>query len=542
MIGGTVTEDSNFTDAPRGYLSAASKRRFTLTAGILGAAFLLGQFLLPFALMAWFMASGSHSFEVDFARRNPKYFTVWDDGFFFVETEASFGDEQKPSTLVRTHLEDTADTEPKASLEGTPYLLAGNDRLWLIAKNTFGYFQKDKYVHINQPKMLAEISQPFLFEGRPAVLERWPNELALVVYDGEVWNPTANLPIVMPEPDCGCGLHWAKAVADEKGVHLFLEFGSSLYYGLWDPYLSSEPQWELAAETGEDWSPVLWRGEPAVLGVTSRNDGGRLVGTRRGSEGWKEFLSHGKHNSDLVTAFATSGSDSLIALIGTSYSSSVKVLEITDGSVHRESWIGEQPTEFDRFPSFMIVIMAAQYGGTILFPILLAVILSALMRRHRVDRFHSGEQEINQASLNRRALAQLVDLVISVGPVVAAIGLFMRAAWSGVVDEPEEFREAVVVFWPVLSAMAWGLLASLFFTFSEGRWGITPGKWLTGIRVLGTDLQPCGFGRALVRNLLKCIDGFFNFVVGIMVVALSENWQRVGDMAARTVVVRNSSR
>lgn len=57
------------------------------------------------------------------------------------------------------------------------------------------------------------------------------------------------------------------------------------------------------------------------------------------------------------------------------------------------------------------------------------------------------------------------------------------------------------------------------------------------IRVLGTDLQPCGMSRAVVRNLLKVIDGFFNFMVGIMVVALSENWQRVGDMAARTVVV-----
>ena len=52
-----------------------------------------------------------------------------------------------------------------------------------------------------------------------------------------------------------------------------------------------------------------------------------------------------------------------------------------------------------------------------------------------------------------------------------------------------------------------------------------------------SDLEPCGFSRALVRNFLKVIDGFFNFMVGIMVVALSENWQRVGDMAARTVVV-----
>ncbi|MCW8984798.1 MAG: RDD family protein, partial [Thermoanaerobaculales bacterium] len=102
---------------------------------------------------------------------------------------------------------------------------------------------------------------------------------------------------------------------------------------------------------------------------------------------------------------------------------------------------------------------------------------------------------------------------------------------------PESFWEGVRFFAPILGALAWALVTALLFTFTEGRSGVTPGKWVARIRVLGVDLQPCGFGRALVRNLLKCVDGFFNFMVGIMVVALSENWQRVGDMAARTVVV-----
>jgi uncharacterized RDD family membrane protein YckC len=34
------------------------------------------------------------------------------------------------------------------------------------------------------------------------------------------------------------------------------------------------------------------------------------------------------------------------------------------------------------------------------------------------------------------------------------------------------------------------------------------------------------------------VDGFFNFMVGVLLVALTENWQRVGDLAARTVVIR----
>ncbi len=90
----------------------------------------------------------------------------------------------------------------------------------------------------------------------------------------------------------------------------------------------------------------------------------------------------------------------------------------------------------------------------------------------------------------------------------------------------------------MLGELIWGLVCLLVFSLLEGKWGATPGKWAVRIRVLGTDLRPCGFGRALVRNLLKFIDGFFNFMVGILLAALSENWQRVGDMAARTVVVR----
>jgi uncharacterized RDD family membrane protein YckC len=88
----------------------------------------------------------------------------------------------------------------------------------------------------------------------------------------------------------------------------------------------------------------------------------------------------------------------------------------------------------------------------------------------------------------------------------------------------------------------WMLLCIIIFSVMEGRLGYSPGKLLLGIRVLGTDLQLCGFWRALVRNLLMFVDGFFNFMVGIMVVALTEHWQRIGDMAARTVVVDTKER
>jgi uncharacterized RDD family membrane protein YckC len=75
----------------------------------------------------------------------------------------------------------------------------------------------------------------------------------------------------------------------------------------------------------------------------------------------------------------------------------------------------------------------------------------------------------------------------------------------------------------VTGAFLWILLCIIIFSIMERRLGYSPGKRLLGIRVLGSDLQLCGFWRALVRNLLMFIDGFFNFTVGIMVVALNEH-------------------
>jgi uncharacterized RDD family membrane protein YckC len=522
----------------RGYLSEVSKRRFTITAGILGTVFLIAQFALPMAAMVGVMLSSPEAFEVDFARRHPHHAAVWDGKIWFVETEPGFGDDPDTSSLLRTSLGEATEPETMiSSLEGTPYLLAGSDRLWLISKKSLAYFKEGRVVTIDQPGALGEFSRPFLLEGRPATLERWPTELALVVHDGTSWQPRATLPVIMPDPECGCGLDRTKAVASDHDVHVFLQFGTTLYYGLWDPDLQTDIEWEAAGEVGRDWSPVIWRGEPAVIGMTTREDGDELFGKRRNDGAWTEELRLCDWGDALVSAHRNPASDSLIVFVGSTYSSSVAVLDINDDGNVQDSWIGEHSKERDFLPNFMWFLMTIQYGSMILLPLILAVILSAMMRRHRVTTYSSGPQEQHYASLTRRAVAQLIDLAIMAGPTIVSFALFMRITLSGVEDDPQGFWDGVAFFAPILAAMGWALVTALIFTYTEGRTGVTPGKWVARIRVLGTDLQPCGFGRALIRNLLKCVDGFFNFMVGIMVVALSENWQRVGDMAARTVVV-----
>ena len=78
----------------------------------------------------------------------------------------------------------------------------------------------------------------------------------------------------------------------------------------------------------------------------------------------------------------------------------------------------------------------------------------------------------------------------------------------------------------------------------EGGFGITPGKWLCGIRTLRTTLRPCGVLRALARELMIYVDSMLLFIwlPGILTIAFTKNRQRLGDLVSDTVVVLESQR
>ncbi|HKT00017.1 MAG TPA: RDD family protein [Rugosimonospora sp.] len=79
----------------------------------------------------------------------------------------------------------------------------------------------------------------------------------------------------------------------------------------------------------------------------------------------------------------------------------------------------------------------------------------------------------------------------------------------------------------------------LYYVLLEGLTGRTVGKFVTGIRVIDEATgRPPGAGKAFVRTLLRLIDGIFGYLVGFVIVIASEKRRRLGDMVARTLVVR----
>src|SRR4051794_2792806 len=79
----------------------------------------------------------------------------------------------------------------------------------------------------------------------------------------------------------------------------------------------------------------------------------------------------------------------------------------------------------------------------------------------------------------------------------------------------------------------------LYYTLLEGWTGRTVGKFITGIRVVDDRSgRAPGILSALVRTLLRLIDGIFGYLVGFAIVINSDRRRRLGDMAAKTLVVR----
>ncbi|MHC4090405.1 MAG: RDD family protein, partial [Planctomycetota bacterium] len=90
--------------------------------------------------------------------------------------------------------------------------------------------------------------------------------------------------------------------------------------------------------------------------------------------------------------------------------------------------------------------------------------------------------------------------------------------------------------------LAWLVAASVFVTYLtmfEAAMGATPGKRLNGCHVVDERGQPCRFRAILLRNVVRFVELFpaFQLMPAILLIILTRNRQRLGDLVARTLVV-----
>ena len=131
------------------------------------------------------------------------------------------------------------------------------------------------------------------------------------------------------------------------------------------------------------------------------------------------------------------------------------------------------------------------------------------------------------ASLGRRLLAGLVDLGIGWLLVGIAVYAAVPEIETETLTRSQEQSAGVTV---LIAISVW----INYLVFAEWRFGRTLGKAALGIKVLRLDGTKLSWNGALVRNLLRLPD----LVAIFFTVPTSDHRQRLGDRAAKTVVLR----
>lgn len=141
------------------------------------------------------------------------------------------------------------------------------------------------------------------------------------------------------------------------------------------------------------------------------------------------------------------------------------------------------------------------------------------------------------AGLGSRFVAQLIDWIIKWGVLLGL--LFGLVIVLGLVGAA--VADSTVALYLAAAGLALTIVAFLGFDiyFEVHRNGQTPGKKLAGIRVMLESGAPVDVRAACLRNLLALVDflpGFY--LLGALAITLTQRGQRLGDLAAGTIVVR----
>jgi uncharacterized RDD family membrane protein YckC len=130
--------------------------------------------------------------------------------------------------------------------------------------------------------------------------------------------------------------------------------------------------------------------------------------------------------------------------------------------------------------------------------------------------------------LVQRIVAVIIDsIIIAIVSLVPAIVIGLGYLLSGVGS----------IYTPFFGVFL--LIGILYFTYFEGMSGQTPGKRAMGIKVVSATASPMTMTKALVRNILRIIDVLpYFYILGFILILVSQRKQRLGDMLAETQVIR----
>ncbi|MBM80435.1 MAG: hypothetical protein CMJ78_07570 [Planctomycetaceae bacterium] len=446
----------------------------------------------------------------------------------------------------------------------TPIVL--EDRVWWIADDGI-YRQMDGQPQlVNSSQTLGAISTPFFYKGKVTILEETTdaNFLGIRHLEGESWADGGKVAESITHRLETSAITFRMGMKIPSAMNMafqelrFLEIDGrlaairNLNGGIAtlenvDDLLDADGQplprpktfqkWKTLVTTAENWAVGVIDSVPTLVYYSGKSK--EIITLQYDGNEWTELFRIKQGGCKSINLHELPDSDSWVLL--TQHNAALtEVFKVTGKEF--QSIARAVPIASSDILSHVQTMMGLSSFGMLLF-LVLAIFFNA---KYRIPGCRNDESQFNAAMLPRRSIAKLIDLAISRGPatyisfaamsqleiadLVVGFGLFF-----GYIDElPDELVEWLV-------KLGWATLWSVFyFTFccvSEGLTGRTIGKAICRIKVTKVNLEPCGFFRALGRNLLFMIDTMVNLAVGILAMSLTKKWQRVGDLLCGTMVI-----
>lgn len=140
--------------------------------------------------------------------------------------------------------------------------------------------------------------------------------------------------------------------------------------------------------------------------------------------------------------------------------------------------------------------------------------------------------EVVLAGAGSRALAAVADAMIQAATLIAVTIAAIQGPGIGL--------DSALAAAAIAAVLSFALFFFYYVGFETLWSGRTPGKKLLGLRVVTVEGRPPTFRTSMIRNLIRIVD-FLPFAYGVAIVSIiaTRHNQRLGDLAAGTLVVRD---
>jgi len=534
----------------RGYVSPLAKKAFTSRAIVLAALYIAVQFLVPFLVSAGSVFRTFFVQGMNMSFLDPASAVFHQGKLWFLQSKAVLLLPEEPdSTTQLVSLlfeEENPSLQVEAITDVNPFgiqLVPTEEKFFLVDYDQIGTFQEGVVTWASLEETICLDSKPFLLENELHGIKDSNEGQILLRFNGNAWEERARLFLLPPGVEATPlrkeFIQNLQIVNHKNMPHCFARIKEKLYHRLGLPQADEAfnlEDWTLIGPVGKVWKASASEMDIAAFDLGSPSQPTTQVRAyRRNGQTWKPFFS--KNLGLTVECTVVGGEGEAFYLVTRGVSNACTIQKLQDGEALKKRHLEAQNTMFR--PELMGAMLLPQCALAFL-PILVLPFLNLWMKRYRVTKHCLRNETLQYASLLRRGPAKAIDLIF-VGTPMALTQLRWIKDLSNMDSlfqlSSHAFQNGLYVFLSLLWAAA--MLAVL--GAMEGKTGYSLGKYLLGIRVVAETHELCGIKRGILRNMLFLGDAFFFGGVGLFFVAFTENWQRLGDLVVKTIVVAPGS-